>query len=159
MPRIAVSGHRNLPADTQQLVADAIRAALSRYAGAQLTGLSCLADGADQIFTRTVLDHGGLTEAVVPAEEYRDGLPPDTHAEYDRLLAAATVVHRLPWTESTPNAHMAASEFMLTTADEMWAVWDEEPARGYGGTADVVGYARNLGVPIQVIWPARAHRD
>ena len=69
--RIAISGHRGLPAPVQALVDQAIRAALARQ---QVTGLSCLADGPDQIFARAVLDHGGQIEAVVPAARYRDGL-------------------------------------------------------------------------------------
>ena len=48
---------------------------------------------------------------------------------------------------------------MLRHADELWAVWDGKPARGYGGTADVVACARENGVPVRVIWPAGARRD
>jgi hypothetical protein len=41
-----------------------------------VTGLSCL-DGADQIFARAVTGLGGTFEVVVPAAEYRAGLPED----------------------------------------------------------------------------------
>jgi hypothetical protein len=158
MSRVAVSGHRNLPEGTVQLVDQAIRAALSECA-AKVTGLSCLADGADQIFGRAVLDLGGDIEAVIPAGRYRDELPWQAHAEYDRLLAKAATVHRLPFTESTPEAHMAASKLMISEADELYAVWDGKPARGYGGTADVVAYARERSMPVLVIWPEGAQRD
>lgn len=155
--RIAISGHRGLPAPVQALVDQAIRAALASQQ--QVTGLSCLADGPDQIFARAVLDHGGQIEAVVPAALYRDGLPSGAHPEYDRLLARAAQVHRLPFTQSTSQAHMAASELMIKHADQLWAVWDGQPARGYGGTADVVAAARASGLPVRVIWPPGAHRD
>jgi hypothetical protein len=158
MPRIAVSGHRGLPAGTIRLLTDALRAAL-REAGPDVTGLSCLADGADQIFARAVLDNGGQIEAVVPALMYRDSLPAEALAEYDSLLTRAVTVHRLPFTESTSESHMAASEFMIDEASELWAVWDGKPARGYGGTADVVAYARDNDVPVRVIWPEDASRD
>lgn len=98
MRRIAVSGHRDLPAATARLVSDAVRELL-RDPGPRVTGLSCLADGADQIFARAVLDAGGSIEAVVPATEYREGLPASSLAEYDSLLALASAVHRLPFTE------------------------------------------------------------
>jgi hypothetical protein len=124
-----------------------------------VTGLSCLADGADQIFARAVLDLGGDIEAVIPAEKYRDGLPAQAHAEYDRLLAKAIAVHRLPFTESTSEAHMAGSKLPISEAEELYAVWDSKPARGYGGTADVVAYAREHGKPIRMIWPESAERD
>jgi hypothetical protein len=66
MYRIAISGHRSLPAPTAHLVNQALRAALADRAP-DVTGLSCLADGADQIFARAVTDLGGTLEAVIPA--------------------------------------------------------------------------------------------
>jgi len=53
---------------------------------------------------------------------------------------------------------MAASKLMVDEADELYAVWDGKPARGYGGTADVVAYAREHGTPVRVIWPDGARR-
>jgi hypothetical protein len=54
---------------------------------------------------------------------------------------------RCPFTESTPECHMAAGKLMVDKADELYAVWDSKPARAYGGTADVVAYARERGIP------------
>lgn len=156
--RIAVSGHRGLPPATVNLVREAIVAGLERVPG-PVVGLSCLADGADQIFARAVLEAGGELEAVVPAEEYRQGLPAEALEEYDALFAASSAVHRLPFRESTSEAHMAASELMVVLADELWAVWDGKPARAFGGTADVVAYARDRGVAVRVFWPDNAERD
>jgi len=136
----------------------ALRDALAA-AGPAVTGLSCLADGADQIFARAVLDHGGTLEVIVPARRYRQGLPEQARPDYDRLLAAAARVHRMPAEESDAQAHMAAGVRMLEMADELWAVWDGKPARGYGGTADVVACARDRGVPVRVFWPRGARRD
>jgi hypothetical protein len=75
------------------------------------------------------------------------------------LLARATRVDRLDRVESTEQAHMEASQAMLARADRLFAVWDGKPARGYGGTADVVAEARKRGVPVVVIWPEGASRD
>jgi hypothetical protein len=158
MYRIAISGHRGLPALTERLVDQALRAALAERAP-DVTGMSCLADGADQIFARAVTDLGGTLEAVIPATEYREKLPEDSHPGYDDLLARSAAVHRLPFTESTPESHMAASKLIVDEADELYAVWDGKPARGYGGTADVVAYAREHGIPVRVIWPDGARRD
>jgi hypothetical protein len=158
MHRIAISGHRGLPAPTSRLVDQAVRAALAGHAP-DVTGISCLADGADQIFARAVTDLGGTLEAVIPAAEYRAGLPADSHAGYDALLAQAASVRRLPFTASTPESHMAASKLMVDAADELYAVWDGRPARAYGGTAEVVAYAREHNTPVHVIWPDHAQRD
>jgi hypothetical protein len=48
---------------------------------------------------------------------------------------------------------------MVDQADKLFAVWDGKPARAYGGTADVVGYARDHGTPVEIIWPTGAARD
>jgi hypothetical protein len=156
--RIAISGHRGLTGLTADLIDKAIRKTLAE-AGSGVTGISCLADGADQIFARAVTELGGSLEAVIPAARYRDGLPADSRPEYDRLLAEAAVVRRLPFVEPTSESYMAASKLMIDTAGELYAVWDGQPARGYGGTADVVAYARQHGKPVHVIWPAGSRRD
>lgn len=157
MTRIAVVGHRDLFADTARHVGLAIRAELTPLATGVI-GLSFLADGADAIFCRELLALGGTLQAVVPAQRYRAGLPAAHRPLYDELLARAVRVHRLEYVESTPESHMEASKLMLALADELLAVWDGKPARGYGGTADVVAHARARGVPVRVIWPDGAVR-
>jgi hypothetical protein len=156
---IAITGHRGLPAATERLVDRAIREQLAAHADRDLVGVSALADGADQLFARAVLDAGGQLEVIVPAARYRDDLPASAHAAYDALLARAAKVDRLNRVESTEQAHMEASEAMLARADRLFAVWDGKPARGYGGTADVVAEARSRGVPVTVVWPEGASRD
>lgn len=158
MRRIAISGHRGLPCRTERLVDAAIHAALAEPPWG-VTGISCLADGADQIFARAVLRLGGTLEVMVPAEKYRENLPEFCHRDYDDLLGRAVRVHRAPYVESTSEAHMEASKLMLDGADELWSVWDGLPARAYGGTADVVAYAHEQGIPVRVFWPEGATRD
>jgi len=85
--RIAITGHRELPAATEQLVDRAIREQLATYAGRDIIGVSNLADGADQLFAQAVLDAGGQLEVIIPAARYRDGLPEAAHAAYDALLS------------------------------------------------------------------------
>ncbi|NUP64306.1 MAG: hypothetical protein HOW71_19265 [Nonomuraea sp.] len=53
---------------------------------------------------------------------------------------------------------MTASARMLDDAEVLFAIWDGQPARGYGGTADVVAEARRREVPVRVIWPDEARR-
>jgi hypothetical protein len=153
--RIAVSGHRGLSAQVEQQVTLGINHELDHLVppGSDWVGLSCLADGADQIFASIVLARGGTLEVIIPADEYRDRLPEHVHDSYDQLLARAAVVHRLPHATSTSQAHMDASRLMVDHADRLIAVWDGQPARSYGGTADVVSYAREIGIPVSIVWP------
>jgi hypothetical protein len=95
---------------------------------------------------------------MVPAFRYRDGLPAEHHTTYDHLLSQAVNVQCLDYIESTARAHMAASEAMLNNIDLLLAVWDGNPARGFGGTADVVEAARDDGIPVKIIEPAGTTR-
>jgi hypothetical protein len=85
--QIAITGHRELPEPTVNLVSAAIRRWLAENADTALTGLTCLADGADRIFAHAVLDAGGSLVVVVPAAEYRDGMPAEHHRVYDALIS------------------------------------------------------------------------
>lgn len=155
---VGVTGHRGLSPRTSGLVDVALRGALADLGG-EVVGVSCLADGADTLFARAVLDAGGRIEVIVPAVAYREGLPRAHWPVYDALIAEATVVHRLDFAASTSQAHMAASRRMLDRCDRLLAVWDGLPARGYGGTADVVAVAHDAAIPVTVIWPEGATRD
>jgi hypothetical protein len=157
--RLAVTGHRGLCSRTAHLIDAALRTEIARYTDRALVGISCLADGADTLFAQAVLDAGGQLRVVVPAAGYRDCLPAPHHAVYDALLAAATTVTTLDHVESDAAAHLDASLRMLADADRLLAVWDGEPARGPGGTADVVAAAHERGLPVIVLWPRGAVRD
>ncbi len=159
MTRLAVTGHRGLSEPTSTLVDNALRSEIGKRADGNLIGLSCLADGTDALFARAILERGGALHVIVPAQQYRDDLPADHHPIYDVLIAQAAEIIELDHVESNSDAHMDASLRMLADADELLAVWDGLPARGYGGTADVVSAARERGIPVTVVWPAGAERD
>jgi len=156
--RVGVTGHQGLPVHTSQLVTAALHDALAGY-GPELVGVTMLGPGADQLFAHAVLTRGGRLEVVVAAERYRDAFDdPDAQRRYDELIAKASHVERLPHVESTEATHMAGGQVVVDRSDVMLAVWDGKPARGLGGTADVVAYARERGVPVEVIWPHGASR-
>ncbi|RKS09522.1 hypothetical protein DFP74_5261 [Nocardiopsis sp. Huas11] len=157
MIRIGITGHRGLAPGLDSTIADMIAAHLAPHES-DLVGLSCLADGADTVFAEAVLAAGAALEAVIPAAGYREALPEEHHRTYDRLLAQAAQVHRLPHQASTSDAHMAAGRYLVDHCDRLVAVWDGRPARGPGGTADVVAYARSLSRPVRVLWPQGARR-
>jgi hypothetical protein len=158
--RIGITGHRDLPPQTTASVDRAIRTQLIAEArNDALVGVTCLADGADQIFAQAVMDCGDSLEVVVPSSGYRESLPTDCWPTYDALFAKAQAVHRMPHERSDATAHMAASRQLLEMSDQLFAVWDGEAARGYGGTADVVTLARSMRIPVVILWPDDATRD
>ena len=152
--KVGITGHRDLTVQTTALVSAAIDQHLAGYD--QLVGVTALAEGADQLFARVVLTRGGQLDVVVPSAEYRS-LREDI-AEYDRLLAHAARVTRLPFGEDGPFAHMAAGLVMIERSELVIAVWDGQPARSFAGTGDFVEYARQVHVPLIVIWPPGAVR-
>lgn len=156
--RVGITGHRGLDAQVEERVRALLAEAVAEYAPGELVGVSCLADGPDSWWAEAVLAHGGRIEAVVPAAGYREGLPDWHHPTYDRLIGLACDVHETGLTVSDAQAHMAGSEILVGLADELLAVWDGQPAWGYGGTADVVAYADRQGTPVRVLWPQGASR-
>ncbi len=119
-----------------------------------LTGITSLAGGADQVFAQAVVDVGGSLHVVVPCRDY-----PSTFTDaaarsaYRRFLDAAARVDKLAFSEPSEQAFFAAGKVMAEASDWVLAVWDGQPARGLGGSADVVAYARSLGRRVDIVWP------
>ncbi|WP_282202254.1 hypothetical protein [Kitasatospora fiedleri] len=159
MPVIAVTGHLDLAPDTARAVRTALDALLAPYPAAELTGVSCLAPGADTLFAEAVLARGARLLAVLPGPDYP---PPPTdpadRAAFDRLRAAAHRVLVLPAARLDPAAYVAANDRLLRLADRLIAVWDGRPGNGPGGTADMVATARAAGLPVDVLWPPGSSR-
>ncbi|MER5638455.1 hypothetical protein ABT095_16025 [Kitasatospora sp. NPDC002227] len=159
MTAIAVTGHIDLsPASLPGL-----RAAVTEYLRGQappLTGLSCLAAGADALFAEAVLALGGRLVAVVPAADYRaTQVSADYAPAFDRLLGAAAEVVAVPHAQAGPAAYRAANEVLLSRADRLLALWDGAWAERPGGTADMVRAARAAGLPVDVRWPPGSSRS
>jgi hypothetical protein len=156
---VGMTGHLGLSPSISELVAEALRSKLAVYAP-DFVGVTMLGPGADQLFARIVLELGGFLYVVVPAARYRDGFEEQADREdYDELYARCSYFERLEHTESTERAHMDGGQTVVDRAHVLVAVWDGQPSRGLGGTADVVAYAREQGVPVEVVWPEGATRD
>ena len=156
-----MTGHAGLPPPTAELVTSALRDTLRPYT-LNLVGVTMLGPGADQLFARVVLALGGTLYVVQPkvCMQYRDSFhDPVAQRGYDELYGQASHVQVLEHTTSTEGAHMDGGQAVVDRSSVLVAVWDGQPARGLGGTADVVAYARERGVPVEVIWPEGASRD
>ena len=176
--RVGVVGHRELSRANEV----ALRAVLSRIlaeirdamAGVgEATGLdtaapprpivvSALAAGADQIVAEEALALGYELHAPLPflAEEYAADFAADPEAarRYDELRRRASHVFELGAPRSGPGpdasrAYLAVGRVVLANADLLLAVWDREPSRGSGGTADVVLEAIAGRLPVVVVPP------
>lgn len=72
---------------------------------------------------------------------------------YRQLLHAASHVEVLTEQESDEAAYLAAGQRVVQLCDMLLAIWDGQPARGLGGTADIVAYAQSHGTPITHLNP------
>jgi hypothetical protein len=109
-------------------------------------GLSSLAAGADQIFAEVLQSARIELEAVIPCAGYEVTFGDDAaRAGYERSLAVAASVHRLPFGSPSEQAFLAAGAWIVSHCDLLIAVWNGLPARGIGGTGDVVALAQAQG--------------
>ncbi|MEU2678600.1 hypothetical protein ABZ638_17120 [Streptomyces sp. NPDC007107] len=159
MTTLAVTGHMDLTDESVPLVRAALRELLAQYSE-DLTGVSCIAAGADSLFAEEVTAIGGRLVAVIPSQDYRAAkVKPDHAAVFDHLVEAAEDVVTLPHPTANRTAYEAANGELLRRADRLVAVWDGVPPSGKGGgTADTVVQAREAGLPVDVVWPAGAAR-
>jgi hypothetical protein len=158
MTRVAVTGHRDLAEPTCRLVSAAIATQLGRFGS--IDGITALAEGADQLFAEQVLKAGGALTAVIPSAHYGRSFETIAGAAtYRRLRAQAREVIELPFSAPSEDAYWAAGQRIVGLAEVLLAVWDGTPSRGVGGTADVVAFAGERGVPTTVVWPPGARRD
>lgn len=155
--RAGITGHQRLQDESQW---DWVQSALKSICldfNRPLVGLTSLAIGADQLFARVVLELGGNLEVIVPfpdyADRFHDKKARDTYVD---LLSRATRVETLPNAGSDELAYLAAGQRIATTSDVLLAVWDGRPAKGLGGTADIVHFARRMGRRVIHINPERA---
>lgn len=116
--------------------------------------VSSLAVGADQRFAIAALLRGGELSVVVPSSGYESSMETEEdRSRFQHLLAAAAKIERLNYPKPSEEAYLAAGHRVVDLCDVLVAVWDGRPARGKGGTADVVNYARKMGKRVEVVWP------
>ena len=153
---VGFSGHRQLPdvARAERLLAEALEA-LARQAPGEWIGLSSAAAGSDLVFARQLLARQAAWRVLLPFApvEFARDFPAAEWAEVERLLATAESVTVLGSDGPREEAYLDCGIETVNACDVLVALWDGEPARGRGGTAEVVTYARELGRPLIVIDP------
>jgi hypothetical protein len=156
---VGVTGHRTLAHAGE--VARQVDAVLDRLldGGAVPVAVSSLAEGADRLLAERVLARPeGRLEVLLPLEvdDYAldfDG--PGSVAAFNDLVAAADEVRVIPRPPDDDGTREAAYEragrAVLERCEVLVALWDREPSRGRGGTAELVADARERGIPVEVV--------
>jgi len=161
---VGVAGHRTLPADDPDFDA-AIVGVLNRVesvradrGAAGVTVLSSLAEGADRLLARRALESikQARLHVVLPLEieDYQeDFATEESRDEFQSLLDRCERIVFPPTTDrrkrgrgeppaKRPAAYAWAGREVVDSCELLIALWDGGPTRGRGGTAEVVGYAR-----------------
>ena len=154
--RIGVTGHRVLAErdKLEQSVARVFDRIKQLYGDRPRTVVSPLADGADMMVAEVGLrPEYGDTELIVPlpmpedayVEDFDD---PATHQRFVELKSRAAGAFAMPATLNREDAYQQVGRLVVDASDVLIAIWDGRPARGRGGTTEMVARARKRGIPI-----------
>ena len=151
---VGFTGHRQLrdSVAVERMLRNVIDGLRSEI-GVEWLALSSLAEGADLLFARTALRLGLGWEAVLPLPpaEFRADFAPDAWRTVEALLAEAEHVRVIGERTARDDAYLDCGMETVNHCDLLLAVWNGEPSRGRGGTAEIVGYARAMGRPVIII--------
>ncbi|MBT1180771.1 hypothetical protein JS531_02040 [Bifidobacterium sp. CP2] len=150
---IGVTGHQRIPDEARAYVERGLDEFLRGYDGADVTGLSSMAYGADQLFADAMLRAGHPVTAIIPCRGYRATFTGEGLAAYDRLMEQVRTAVTLDFPEPGEDAYLAAGKRVVDESDILVAFWDGLPAAGKGGTGDAVAYAKARRKRVVVIWP------
>ena len=165
MVAIGVSGHRDLIdlAAVSNAVDKALNKIITYFVGNSLQVISPLAEGADRVVAWRAMANFSV-RLVVPlplemSEYMLDFKSISSKAAFKTLLEQADQVIELPAEDTREACYLAAGMYILDHSDVLIAVWDGEPARGIGGTAEIVAEARRRGMPLAWVQVAGGERE
>ncbi len=156
MRAIGITGHQKAPSLVWKMLAERLPDIVGPV---PFVGVSSLAAGADQVFASEVLRLGGRLCAVIPSREYETTFTtPLARRQYESLVNRSIHVECLEFNQPNEDAYMAAGHRVVDLSDKIVAVWDGLPAKGKGGTADIVEYASRCQKSVVRIWPEGTQR-
>ena len=153
---VGFTGHRHLK--DPDAVGGIIKVELERLRNDRqgaMAGFSSVAIGADTLFAEACLSLNIPWRATLPFSlaDFREDFNEDQWSRTAELLARAQDVEVVGAPEDRTGAYLRCGLHTVDEADLVMAVWDRNPARGIGGTAEVVSYARTRSKPLILIHP------
>lgn len=156
---IGVTGHRSLVRGDEEAIGAQLRSLFQRIRqeapSSPIILLTALAEGADRLVARTALSEGIGLIAVLPMPQanYEVDFPDAKSRDEFRalLLDARTerviVAPRLDPSADAPGTardhqYLLAGLFVARNSDVLIALWDGQPTRGTGGSAQIVDFRR-----------------
>ncbi len=156
---IGTTGHRKV--DTTRVLKERIRGTIDSIrqmvpskssTPLVLSVLSPLAEGADRLITREVLNvPGTILDVVLPMEKdnyVQDFETTQSRMKFEELLSQARHIRQLPSKNNRPAAYQQVGCYIVDNCDAIIALWDGKQSTGEGGTGDIVQYACKSNCPL-----------
>ncbi|TBD04573.1 hypothetical protein ELH21_09295 [Rhizobium leguminosarum] len=150
---VGITGHQKRPGISWEWVSETLINEINKL-GSPEAAYSSLAAGADQVFAQVIVDLKIPLVAVVPMPDYDKLFKGTDLAQYEGFLRRAEVV-QLDAAEDDQASFFKAGQYVADHSDILFCVWDGEPSQGFGGTADIVEYARSRGGTVVHINPLK----
>jgi hypothetical protein len=154
---LGFTGHRKLEHEVQCSAAVLTFLEQQKQAGQAVYGVCSVATGADLLFSEGCLRLGVPLRVLLPMplEIFRNDFAEADWARVEAVLRAAVSVEvtgqDASGMESDRNERYYECGLETVQQSQMLlAVWDGQPARGLGGTAEIVAFAREMGR--RVVW-------
>lgn len=160
---IGVTGHRNLNSNDQKLIkkiTGELRTIRDAHPGAEFVLLTGLAEGADRLVAKLAIKELKvrlISVLAVPEEffmmDFSDAQSRRQFKNYlkksDEVLTAP-LLSKKAWQNYSPsrnNQYAWIGAFITLPSNYLIAIWDGKPARGRGGTAEVVRWFKHGRIP------------
>jgi len=159
---VGFTGHRHLkdPVAIGRIIRAELET-LRREIDGELAGYASAAIGADTLFAEACQSLNIPWIAALPFSpaDFRDDFTESQWSCTAGLLSRAAEIEICGSSEDRTAAYLRCGLRTVDQADVVMAVWDREPPRGTGGTAEVVAYARTQNKPIILIHPDRLETE
>jgi hypothetical protein len=146
--KIGITGHQQLGSEATVIwLSDTLEGIIRQYHID--VGITSLAVGADQLYAEVLRKSHTPYIAVIPSADYETTFQNTNDLErYQELLRKASESLRLPFEEPSETAFYEAGKQIANLSDMMIAIWNGLPAKGLGGTGDIVKYALSIKKPV-----------
>ena len=152
---MGLAGHRELPDRVQaaEWIARELAVVLATLPG-EAVGITSAAAGSDLLFLAACRAAGLKTVVLLPFDRERFQEDFSDEDEWQRAcqeMDAAWWCEVVPGGEIAPAVYHVVAREVLELADRMLVLWNGEPARGLGGTAESVQEATERGIAMRII--------
>ncbi|MDP9954987.1 hypothetical protein J2X97_000624 [Epilithonimonas hungarica] len=137
---LGITGHQSL----ESFDLDWIKLTIGNFIAENnvINGVSSLAIGADQLFCRELIKKKISYDVIIPCNNYISTFKTleDSRSFID-LINMSKSTYTLDFDKPSESAFYAAGIEIVNKTTAMLAIWDGNPAKGLGGTGDIVEFA------------------